>query len=170
MASCGGESATSGHSPPAGNVGSNVITYRLIPAQGPFDPTGSRIDFVTPGLGIPPAPPAPLEGSFDVLPARPAPPNSQVALTITRLGFTGGSSVVSGTTGCIEITTLDVLHPLRFGASVTIDGTSTELTGVGDEGTFSMDSPPTLGGIDLRSGADFRGFYYHLTLFAAPSD
>ena len=166
IAACGSEP-----SPAGGNVASQVVRYRLIPAQGSFDPAGSRIAFVTRELGVPPAPPSPLEGSFDVVPVLPNPANSRVALNIIRLRFTGGSYVINGHAGYIEITTLDVLRPLRVSAAVAINGTSIDLAGVGDPGTFSisMDSPPQFSGVDLASGADSLGSYYHLTLFAEPS-
>lgn len=157
LASCGDDSTTA----PQGAMSDRPVTYRLIPGQGLFAATGSVIEFVPPEEK-PPAPPAPLEGTFDVTPTSPAPPNSGFAFNITRLEFTGGGYTVTGNAGHIETTTLDLQNPLIFTVTVMINGTTVQLAGDGDRSTFTNDSPPTF------NDADVRGDYYHLRLSATP--
>lgn len=160
VTSCGEQEST-----PSQKRTSGVITYRLIPARGSSDSMGSRIDFVPPedSPAVPPAPPVPLEGSFDVVPAPPPlSPNVRFAFDITRLDLRGGSYTVSGSSGYIENWTLNVVTPLTFLATVVINGTSVQLTGDGDPTTFTNQSPPAFTGLVLQ------GSYYHLTLFAEP--
>jgi hypothetical protein len=126
-----------------------------------FAPTGSVIEFVPPEAK-PPAPPAPLQGTFDVVPTNPAPPNSGFAFNITRLAFSGGGYAVSGSAGHIETTSLDLGNPLIFTVTVMINGMGVQLAGGGDRTTFTNDSPPTF------TTADLRGDYYHLRLSAVP--
>lgn len=157
LASCGeqGSSASS----------TRAITYRLIPAQGSFEPTGSVIDFVPPEslVRMPPAPPAPLEGTFEVVPAGPAPPpDLGFAFNITRLDLSGGGYTISGHDGTIETTSQDPQNLLIFTAAVVINGTGVQLAGAGARTTFTNDSPPTFSGVEIRGG------YFRLRIFAAP--
>jgi len=155
LAGCGGQDST---------TSAQTITYRLIPGQGSFPTTGSVITYVPEGLGIPPAPPAPLEGTFDVVPAdTPALPHtSGFAYDITRLEFSGGGYEIRGTAGHIETMGFDVYYPLQFTATVTINGERVHLAGGGGSGDFTYDPPPTFTAVGISGG------YYSLRISAAP--
>jgi hypothetical protein len=142
--------------------GSGAITYQLVVAQGSFDPNGSLIGFVR-STEFPPAPPAPLSGTFDLVPSEPLPPNTGFAFTITRVQLSGGPYVVSGDMGSVEVTTLNPDHPLLMQMTMSINGQQVELTGEGSPDTFTRDSPPAFRGVQLVGGE------YKITLFAAPA-
>ena len=143
--------------------GAGAITYQLVAAQGSFDPSGSLIGFVR-STEFPPAPPAPLSGTFDLVPSEPLPPNTGFAFTITRVQLSGGPYVVSGDMGSVQATTLNPDHPLLMQMTVSINGQQVELTGEGSPDTFTRDSPPAFRGVQLVGGSG-----YGITLFAAPT-
>jgi len=148
LAGCGAAPAS-----PARGTDAGVITYKLVVAQGSWDQNGSRIEFVPPEIGFPPAPPAPLSGTFDVAPMEPLPPNTGFAFEIRRVQlsagpqFSAGPYVVSGNTGTVERTTLNIGYPLFIQMTVSINGQQVQLEGEGSPDTFTRDSPPAFRGV-----------------------
>ncbi|MFI5398229.1 MAG: hypothetical protein ACHQ9S_22050 [Candidatus Binatia bacterium] len=140
-----------------------IISYRLIPAQGPSGTNGSYIQFVPPGFGAAPSPPEPLAGTFDVVRLEPLPPNTQFAFSIVRLQFSSKSYLVTGNTGTI-VATFDPESPLSVHMPVSINGRPVDLAGIIESpDTFTAGWPPAFRGVVVLSEVG-----YGIVLFAAP--
>jgi hypothetical protein len=146
--------------------GLRTTTYRLAPAQGPYDPNGSVIAFAALGMAKPPPPPSPLSGTFDLRPVQPLPPKTDFDFLITNVQLNGGPYTVLGNTGRVTAARSDTEHPLSIAISVSINGQQVELVGSGSPDTFTGDSPPVFTGVVLLD--DTLG--YSITLFAAPAE